>query len=134
MKISTLSCNAAVNAVSALIDAGSPPGHLYFRTGSAPTNTTDADSGTLLATLTFSNTSFGAASAGTATAAAITSETNAPASGTAQHFRIKNAANTTIMQGTVGTSASDIVLDSTSIISGGTVAMTSLTLSQPPGS
>ncbi len=131
MKISDLARNAAVNAVAALIDAGSPPGHLYFRTGSAPTNTTDGDSGTLLATLTFSNTSFGSASSGTATAAAITSDTNAANSGTAGHWRAKNAAGVTILQGSCGTSGADINFDSTTIVAGGTVAITSLTLTQP---
>ncbi len=131
MKISDLARNAAVNAVAALIDAGSPPGHLYFRTGSAPTNTTDGDSGTLLATLPLSSTSFGAAASGTATANAITSDTNAANSGTAGHWRIKNAAGVTIAQGSCGTSGADINFDSTTIVAGGTVAITSLTLTQP---
>lgn len=131
MKISDLARNAAVNAVTALIDAGSPPGHLYIRTGSAPTNTTDSDSGTLLATLALSSTSFGAASSGTATANSITSDTNAANTGTAGHFRIKNAAGTTIIQGSCGTSGADINFDSVSIVAGGTVAISSLTLTQP---
>ncbi len=131
MKISDLARNAAVDAVVDLIDAGSPPGHLTIRTGSAPTNTTDADSGTLLATLTFSSTAFGSASGGTATAASITSDTSIDNTNTAAHFRIKNAANTTIMQGTVGTSGTDIVFDSVSFITGGTCAISALTVTQP---
>lgn len=131
MKISDLARNAMVNAIVALIDAGSPPGHLYIRTGSAPTNTTDSDAGTILATLTLSSTSFAAAASGTATANAITSDTNIANTGAAAHFRIKNAAGVTIIQGTVGTSASDINFDSVSFIAGGTAAISSLTLTQP---
>ena len=131
MKISDLARNAAVNAVTLLVDAGAPPGKLKIYSGAAPTNTTDADSGTLLATLTMSNASFGAAATGTATAAAITSDTNAAATGTAGYFRLKNAALVTVLQGSVGVSSSDINFDSVSIIAGGTVAMTSLTLTQP---
>jgi len=131
MKISDLARNAAVNAVAALIDGGSGAGTLAIRTGVAPTNTTDADSGTLLATLTMSDPAFGAAASGTATAAAITSDTNIDATGTAAHFRLKNSDAVTIIQGTVGTSGSDINFDSVSFIAGGTAAITSLTLTQP---
>lgn len=122
------------DALVDLIDAGTPPGTLVIRTGSAPTNTTDADSGTLLATLTFSTTAFGAASSGVATANAITSDTNVDASGTAAHFRIKNAAGTVITQGTVGTSGADINFDSVTFVAGGTAAISSLTITQPAGS
>lgn len=131
MKISTLSRNAMVDAITALINAGSPPGSLKILTGSAPTETTDADSGTLLATLPFSTTAFGAAASGTATANSITSDTNIDATGTAGYFRIKNAAGTTIMQGTVGTSGSEINFNSVSFVAGGTCAISSLTVTQP---
>lgn len=131
MLISTVARNAMVDALVDLLDAGTPPGELFIRTGAEPAATTDADSGTLLATLTFSTTAFGAASSGTATADTITSDTNAAATGTAAHFRAKNAAGTTVFQGTVGTSGADINFDSVSIIAGGTVAISSLTVTQP---
>lgn len=131
MKISNLARSAACDAVVDLIDAGTPPGTLEIRTGSAPTNTTDADSGTLLATLTFSTTAFGSASSGVATAATITSDTNIDNSGTAAHFRVKNAAGTVIFQGTVGTSGADINFDSVTFVAGGTAAISSLTATMP---
>lgn len=133
MKISDLARSAMCDALVDLIDAGTPPGTLKIYTGSAPTNTTDADSGTLLATLTFSNTAYGAASAGVAQEAAITSDSSIDNTGTAGYFRIKNAAGTTIMQGTVGTSGADINFNSVSFQSGGTCAVTDLPVTVPAG-
>ena len=99
MKISTAARSAACDAIVDLLDAGSGAATLAIRTGSPPTNVSDADSGTLLATLTFSDPAFGAASSGVATAAAITSDTNVDASGTAAHFRAKDSDANTILQG-----------------------------------
>lgn len=133
MKISNLARSAMIDALTALIDAGTPPGILQIRTGAAPTNTTDADSGTLLATLTFSTTAFGAGASGVATADAITSDSSVDATGTAAHFRIKNAAGTVIAQGSVGTSGADLNFDSVSFIAAGTCAITSLVFTMPAG-
>lgn len=130
MKISTLARNAMVDALTALLNAGGA-GYIEIRTGSAPTNTTDADSGTLLATLPLSSTSFGAASSGTATANTITSDSNVDASGTAAHFRIKNNAGTVIIQGTVGTSGADMNFNTTSFVAGGVASISSGTITQP---
>lgn len=132
MKVSNAARSAMCDALVDLVDVGGT-GTLAIRTGSAPTNTTDADSGTLLATLTFSATAFGAASNGVATANSITSDTNVDASGTAAHFRIKSGAGTVIMQGTAGTSGTDLVFDSVTFIAGGTAAISSLTVTVPAG-
>ncbi len=134
MKISTLARNAMVDAIVDMLDAGSGAGTLEVRTGSAPTNTTDADSGTLLATLTFSDPAFGAASSGTATASSITSDTNVDASGTAAHFRAKDSNGVVIFQGSVGTSGADLNFNTVTFVAGGTAAISSLTVTQPAGS
>lgn len=131
MKISNLARSAMCDALRALVDGGSGAGTLGIRTGSAPTNTTDADSGTLLATCTFSDPSFGAASSGVATASAITSDTNVDNSGTAAHFRIYDSNAVCIMQGTVGTSGSDINFNTVTFVAGGTCAISSMTLTVP---
>lgn len=129
--ISTAARNAACDAVVDLVDAGTPPGLLKIYAGSVPADVNAALGGaTLLATLTMSTTAFGAASSGVATAAAITSDTSADATGTATFFRITNAAGTAIIQGNVGTSGADLNLSSTSITAGGTVAVSSLTYTQ----
>ena len=129
--ITTAARNAAADAVVDLVDAGTPPGILRIYSGTMPTTVNDSLAGnTLLAQLTFSTTAFGAASSGVATAAAITSDTSADATGTATFFRILNAAATAIIQGSVGTATSDLVLSSTSITVGGTVAISAFTYTQ----
>lgn len=131
IKISDVARSAACDAIVDLIDGGAGAGTIGIRTGAAPTNTTDADSGTLLATLTFSDPAFGAASSGVATASAITSDTSIDATGTAAHFRAYDSNSTVIWQGTVGTSGSDINFDSVSFVSGGTAAISSWTVTVP---
>jgi hypothetical protein len=130
-KISTAARNAACDAIVDLIDGGAAAGTLAIRTGSPPTNVADADSGTLLGTLTFSDPAFGAASSGTATASAITSDTNADASGTAGHFRIKDSDGNIHSDGTCGQGSGDLSFDNNVIVAGGTIAISSMTVTQP---
>lgn len=135
-KISTEARNAAADAVVDLLDGGTGAGTITIRTGAPPTNITDASSGTLLGTLTFSATAFGAASSGTATAASITSDTSADASGDAGYFRCyKGAAADTAatLEGTAGEAAdsTDMTFDNKTIVSGGTIAISSMTYTQP---
>jgi hypothetical protein len=135
-KIGTETRNAMCNAAVDLIDAGTGAGRIEIRTGSPPTNVADASSGTLLATLTFSATAYGAASSGVAQEAAITSDTSADASGDAGYFRIyQGAAGDTaaLMQGTCGEAADtpDLTFDEKSIVAGGTVAITDLPMTMP---
>ena len=104
MEISTAARNAACDAIVDLVDGGAGAGTIQIRTGAAPTAPSDADTGTLLATLTFSDPAFGAASSGVATASAITSDTNVDDTGTAAHYRVKDSNGTVIWQGNVSTS------------------------------
>jgi hypothetical protein len=134
MLISTLVRNAMVDAFVDKIDEGAGAGTLVIRTGAAPAATTDADSGTLLATLTFSDPAFGAAASGTATASAITSDTSIDATGTAGYARIKDSDGEVHANLSVGTSGADINFNSLSFVAGGTCAITSLTITQPAGS
>lgn len=129
--ITTAARNAAADAVVDLIDAGTPPGSLRVYSGTMPTDANTALSGnTLLAQLTMSTTAFGSASSGVATAASITADSSADATGTATFHRILNAAGTVIIQGSVGTSGCDLNLSSVSIVAGGSVAVTSYTYTQ----
>lgn len=128
--ITTAARNAAADAVVDLVDAGGA-GSLRIYSGTAPADANAALSGnTLLAQLTMSATAFGSAAAGVATAAAITQDSSADATGTATFFRILSGAATVIMQGEVGTSGSDLNLNSTSIQAGAAVSVSSLTYTQ----
>lgn len=104
------------------LDEGTPPGTLVFQTSG------DSE----VATLTFSNTAFGAASSGTATAASITADSSATG-GTIAKARLKNAAGTDkiICSVTGSGGGGDIELNSVIISAGQEVAITSLTYSAP---
>lgn len=133
-KLGTTMRNGASDGICSKIDGGTPPGRMEHRTGAQETNVSDASSGTKLATNLFSNPAFGASSTGTATANAITSDTNAAASGTAGHFRIYTGAGSdtsALCQGNSGTSGTDLVFDNNVIVAGGTVAISSFTLTTP---
>lgn len=133
-KLGTTMRNAACDGIVDAIDAGTPPGRLEHRTGSQPTNVGDASSGTLLGTNLFSNPAFGSASTGVATASAITSDTNADASGTAGYFRIYTGAGgdtAALCQGNTSTSGADLNFDNNVIVAGGVIAISSMTVTVP---
>jgi hypothetical protein len=120
--------NNRLDEITALIDAGTA-GFLRIYDGTRPTNADTAVGGqTLLAELTMSATSFPAASSGSMTANAITDDSSANATGTASWFRIVDSAGNAVVDGDVGTSGSDLNLNTTAIASGVTVSVTSLVL------
>jgi hypothetical protein len=127
---------AAVNAVAALVNSG----NISIYTGTQPTDANTALSGnTLLASMAFGSTAFGASvasgSAGskvvTATANTISSDSSAAATGTATWFRAyKSDGVTGAFDGSVGTSGCDLNLNTVSIVSGATVSVTGFTITQ----
>lgn len=120
--------NNMLDELTALIDAGTA-GFLDIYDGTQPTNADTAiGSQTLLAHLTFSSTSFPGASSGAMTANTITADSSANATGTASWFRITNSSAAAIIDGTVGTSGSDLNLNTVAITSGVEVAVSELTL------
>lgn len=130
-RLATDTRNKATDAVVDDIDAGAGAGTIAIRTGAQPTAVNDADTGTLLGTLTFSDPAFGSASSGVATASAITSDTNADASGTAAHFRIKDSDANIHSDGTCGLGSGDLSFDNNVIVAGGTIAISSMTVTTP---
>lgn len=130
LKITNAAASAAADAVTSRINTGGA-GTLTIYGAACPTNADDADSGTVLAVLTFSATAFGSATNGVATANAITQDSSADATGTAACFRVKSGAGTVIFQGAVGTSGSQLNLVTTSITAGQPVQITSFTYTQP---
>lgn len=124
--------NAALNAIRDLIDAGAAGGTINIYNGTQPTNGDTALSGnTLLATLTFSGTSAPNASGGVLTFSAITEDSSADATGTATFARLRDSNSVDVLDMDVGTSGASINLNTTSIVAGGAVRMTSGTLTAP---
>jgi len=119
--ISTAARNAMCDALVDLVDSGG--------TGTIAIYT--ASFGTLLATLTFSATAFGAASSGVATAATITDDSSADATGTAAVCRVINGSAATVWEGTVGTSGEDLNLNTVSIATADVVSISSMTVTMP---
>lgn len=134
MKISTGSRNDMADAIVDKVDAGtSPPGKIQIRTGSQPANPQAAATGTLLATLTFSNPAFGAAAVGVATANSITSDTSVDATGTAGWFRVLDGNGNAIWDGDITATAGggDMEFDDINFVAGGTAAISSMTVTVP---
>ena len=123
--LTVASRNNMLDEITALIDAGTA-GFLRIYNGTRPA--TGGTATTLLAELTMSVTSFPAASAGVITANAITGDASANATGTATWFRITNSSGTAVVDGDVGTSGSDLNLNTTSITALLSVDVTSLVL------
>ena len=112
--------NTLADTVVDLIDFAAGAGTLIFQTSG------DVE----VATLTFSDPAFGAASTGTATASAITDDSSATG-GTVGKFRIKDSDAAEVVSGTVTATGGggDITLSSLVITATDTVSMTSLTYS-----
>lgn len=118
---STAARNAATDAVTALIGAS---GNLCFRlTG------TVSSPGTIVATLPLSSDAFGDSSSGTATANAITSDTNATGNASAvATATLQTSGGTVVIHCAVAASASDInMTGGLTIAAGDTVTCSSLT-------
>lgn len=127
--------NAMANAAVDLIDAGPAAGTVQIRTGAQPASAGSVATGTLLGTLTLSDPAFGDAVNGTATAGAITGDSSADASGTAGWFRVLDSTGATVMDGAISEAGGggEMILDKTAIVAGGTISVTSWTVTQPAG-
>lgn len=125
LKLSNSLVNTEATAASAQFNSG----YLRIYDGTQPA-TADTATGAqvLLAELVFNATAFGAPVNGVLTANAITSDASANATGTATWYRCFKSDGTTVLcDGSVGTSAANLVLNSVAISSGATVAVSSFT-------
>lgn len=124
--LSATLANARGDTISTTIGAS---GKVRIYSGTQPANVAAAITGTILAELPLSATAAGATSAGVTTLNAITTDSSADNTGTASHFRVLQSNGTTgHVDGSVGTSGQDMNLNTTSIVSGGPVAISSWTL------
>jgi len=132
-RINTSVRNACANAVTATADAGPGPAYVEIRTGAQPATPATAASGTLLGTLTCSDPSFGAASNGVISAAAITGDSSADATGTAGWYRLYDSTGAACVDGTVTAAGGggDMIINNVSIVAGGTISITSWTITMP---
>jgi hypothetical protein len=115
--------NAQLDAITTAVGTS---GKIRIYSGSRPA--TGGTATTLLAELPCTATFAPAASGGVLTVNAITTDASADNTGTATWFRVLTSANAAVIDGDVGTSGSDLNLNSTSITAGGSVAITSFTI------
>lgn len=128
IKLSVAVRNARLDAIETTISTSAV---LKIRTGSPPTNITDADSGTVLATCSLPSDWLAAAASGSKSKSGTWEDTSADNTGTAGHFRIYASDGTTQhMQGTVTATGGggDMTVDNTSFASGQAFSVTSFTL------
>jgi hypothetical protein len=120
--------NARLDAIETAIGTSAV---LKIRTGAKPTNITDADSGTVLATATLPSDWLAAASSGSKALSGSWADSSADATGTAGHFRIYASDGTTQhIQGTVTDTlgAGPMKVDNTSFVAGQAFSVTTFTL------
>jgi hypothetical protein len=130
-KLTSLAATAEADAVAALLNNG----WIRVYSGLQPSTADEAvSSQVVLAELRFGNPAFGSASDGAAAANAITGDSSANATGTATWFRCFQSDGTTpVFDGSVGTSNSNLVLNSVEISAGAQVDVTSFTFTAQKG-
>lgn len=127
--LSTTARNNMMDEIAALIDAGAGAGKLRIYNGTRPASGGTAT--TLLAELTLGDPSFGASAGGVLTANSITGDASADSTGTATWFRVVDSDDNFVIDGDVGTSGSDLNLNTVSLSSGAAVDVTSFVLTAP---
>jgi hypothetical protein len=125
-KFSAASRNAALDALTALLNNG----YLRIYQGTQPADPDTAlGSVTLLAELRLGATAFAGAANGSAAANAITQDSAADATGTAQFFRaFASNGSTAVHDGTCGTSGCNLNLASVAIQAGAPVSVSSFSI------
>lgn len=114
--------NAKLDAVETAIGT-TPIVRIY--SGTVPANTAAARTGTVLATLTLPSDWMAAASAGSKSKVGTWSDAAADATGTAGYFTLFDSSGTVAhIQGTVGLSGTDMILDSVNFTAGQSFTIT----------
>lgn len=114
--------------MQAVVDTMGAGAKLKIYSGTQPATPAAPISGpVLLATLLLPN-PIGTVLNGVLTFGSITSDTNADATDTAAWFSLTQSDDDRQIEGTVGTSGTDLIIDDTSIVAGQTINASSLTL------
>lgn len=128
LKYSIAVKNAKLDALETAIGTAAV---LKIRSGAVPTNITDADAGTVLASMTLPSDWMAAASGGSKAKDGTWQDAAADATGTAEHFRVYASDGTTQhIQGTVTVTGGggDMTVQNTSFASGQQITVTSFTI------
>lgn len=128
VKFSVAVRNARLDAIETAIGVSAV---LKIRTGAAPAAITDADSGTVLATVNLPADWMSAAAAGSKAKNGTWEDTSADATGTAAHFRVYATDGTTQhIQGsvTITGGGGDLTVDNTSFAAGQAFTVTTFSL------
>lgn len=129
IQFSTPVRNALLDAIEAAAGAAAI---LKIFSGAAPANPAASDSGTVLATLNLPSDWMAAAASGVKAKSGTWQDTSADNSGTAGHFRLYASDGTTChIQGSVGTSGADMILDSVAFTAGQSFTITAFQLTAP---
>ncbi len=133
VKFSVAVRNARLDALETAIGTSAV---LKIRSGAAPTNITDADSGTVLATLSLPSDWMANAASGSKSKSGTWQDTSADNTGTAAHFRLYASDGTTQhMQGSITATGGggDMTVDNTSFVTGQSFTVTAFTLTDGNG-
>lgn len=114
--------------LDAITTAAGGSGFLRIYDGTRPA--TGGAATTLLAELTCNATFAPAAAGAVLTLNAITQDSSANATGTATWFRLVTSASVFVLDGNVGTSGSDLNLNTVSIVAAAAVSVTSATITE----
>jgi hypothetical protein len=126
VQLSVAARNARLDTIETTAGASAV---LKIFTGSPPANCAAADSGTVLATINLPSDWMAAASGGSKAKSGTWEDLSADNTGAAGHFRVyDNGVTTCHIQGTVGTSGTDMTVNSTSFTAGQSFTVNSFTM------
>jgi hypothetical protein len=105
---------------------------LQIRSGTKPANCAAADTGTLLASVALPTDWIADPVNSVMNLSAELSDLAIDASGTAGHFRIKDSSGVCVVQGTIGTSSADMILNTVNLLTGGVFTLKTFTIYDAP--
>jgi hypothetical protein len=131
--LSTGARNAAAGAIALLPDAGAAAGYIEIRTGSQPAGPGSAATGTLLATITLDDPSFGSPATGVCTLAGLPITATGVGDGTAGYARFYDSNDLAIIDCSVTAEGGggQIELNTTTISTGVDFELTAGTITMP---